>query len=192
MIKDLFSSSQNKWLYAGMAVLIVLFFVLHKKSEKLPVQSKDDSSETEPQSVDTMIPTGHALVPLHLENIENLAALIGTFAAIDLYKQTEGGLLLIAENIKLLQAPLNPEIYAVLVKYPLSRQIMQHGGPYWATVLNHKNHTSAQKKYPTEPDPDIQVQSSTKNKSSNQRKKNTVKAASRHVVHIEYHQSDDR
>lgn len=140
MIKDLFSSSQNKWLWAGMLVLVVLFAILQIKtssSEKAPI-------EAEPLQADTVIPEGYVLLPLQLENIENLASLIDTFGVIDLYGQQEEKIEILASRLKILQAPLNPNQYAVLAPHSLSRTIMRHGGPYWGTVRNrHEKETEA-------------------------------------------------
>ncbi|WP_051056729.1 hypothetical protein [Pseudobdellovibrio exovorus] len=121
-----------------MLILTILFVILQKKTA---LSNKVSDSE-EPLLADTMIPLGYALLPLQLENIDSLASLIGAFGLIDLYGQQEDKVELLASRIKILQAPLNPHQYAVLVPQPLSRNIMLHGGPYWGTVLNRSENTS--------------------------------------------------
>jgi hypothetical protein len=105
------------------------------------------NSEPEPQaapqtmeSVDTMIPKGHILIPLELENLEQISSLIGSSGVVDLYT---GGTetkrrKLIASRIKIIQAPFNPQVYAALIHEDEGVAIQNYFGPFRATVQNPK------------------------------------------------------
>lgn len=153
--------SQNKLLFGAMALLIILSLVLGRKSgpatqtnnaassargaapQSAPPSSgaggREASAGDEPFYPDTVIPRGWALVPLELENIRAVAGLIGHFGVIDLYGRDQAGkTALLASRIRILQAPLNPDQYAVLAEDALARKIMLARGPYWGSVRNRR------------------------------------------------------
>lgn len=100
----------------------------------------DKKVDTKPAPMDaaTYIPKGYVLVPIEFTNFETLNALVKDFAIIDLYTtpNTEGRNTKIAERIKVIRAPYNPNLFAVLVKSDLSEVIMRHAGPFWGTLQN--------------------------------------------------------
>lgn len=90
-----------------------------------------------PDSVDTLIPQGYILVPLELENIEQLGSLIGNSAVVDLYTGGEvKSRKLIASRVKIIQAPFNPQVYAALVKESEGSAIQNYLGPFRAVIQN--------------------------------------------------------
>lgn len=90
------------------------------------------------ESVDTMIPKGYILVPLELENIEQIGSLIGNSGVVDLYT---GGTevkkrKLVASRVKVIQAPFNPQVYAALIPESEGSVIQNYLGPFRAVVQN--------------------------------------------------------
>lgn len=131
MLQNLQLTTQNKMLIISLVVFIILFFILNKKNAENPKVLQKESLQT-----DTLIPKGQVLVPIELVNIEALAGLIDRYGIIDLYSGFDNNSVLIASRIKILQAPLNPNQYAVLVTESLSQEIMQYQGPFRAVVQN--------------------------------------------------------
>lgn len=124
---------QNKILCASFGIFLILYYFLNDK----PPVTKTTPPE-EPVSADTYIPPGHVLVPIQIENSESLMAVMGAFAVVDLYSEVGGHSSLIAEKVKLIRAPLNPQQFAVLVSDHLSGQIMKVKTPF-SVVLQNRN-----------------------------------------------------
>lgn len=124
---------KNKW-------LLVAFFGFGL----LAILTSSRNSAPQPQevprveSVDTMIPKGFILVPLELENIEQIGSLIGNSGVVDLYTggaQTKSRKL-VASRVKVIQAPLNPQVYAALIPESEGSVIQNYLGPFRAVVQN--------------------------------------------------------
>lgn len=125
-------SQQNKLLLFSFFILIGVYSTyLYLTQEKI-------SLEKEKIYADTLIPKGYVLVPIELENIGTISALIDQFGVIDLYTGSpqSQGTKKIASRVKVLRAPLNPNQYAVLVTEVISTQIMSSAGPYWGVIQN--------------------------------------------------------
>lgn len=124
-------SQTNKYLLFSFLGLILTYLIFGLKTEAQKPEVKNIYA-------DTFIPKGQVLVPLELANIDSLSALIDQFAMIDLYVglPSDRGSKKIASRIKLIRAPLNPNLYAVLVSESLSAQIMGSQGPFWAVLQN--------------------------------------------------------
>lgn len=99
-------------------------------------------SAKEPEAVDdatTFIPAGFVLVPIEVANFESLDSILGKFGIVDLYVPAEtrhGRARKVAEQIKILRAPLNPSHFAVLVREADSAQLVSHAGPFTVIVQN--------------------------------------------------------
>lgn len=127
-------SLQNKILFLSFILLTTLGVTLHYRQKSLPVAEAASPSTA---GADTYIPKGFVLVPIELQNIQAIAGLIGDHGLIDLYGSTADGTgFALAEMIKIIQAPLNPEQYAVLTSENLARKIMHYRGSYWGVVRN--------------------------------------------------------
>lgn len=133
MWKKMKISSQNKLL--ALSFLIFTAFSLLYSFLKTP-----EATASAPQKVyaDTYIPKGFVLVPIELENFDSVSALIDQFGVIDLYAGAPQatGSVKIASRVKMLRAPLNPQLFAVLVPEKDSTAIMKRQGPFWAVVQN--------------------------------------------------------
>ncbi len=112
---------------------------------------------TEKIYADTFIPKGFVLVPIELANFDSVSALIDQFGVIDLYAGAPqiAGSVKISSRIKILRAPLNPQLFAVLVPEKDSSSIMKRTGPFWAVVQNRQ---ALQEKKPEVDKPSIQIE----------------------------------
>lgn len=119
------------FLFMGVATLVSGYF-----TEKQPEEGKPAQID----SVDTLIPRGHILIPLELENLEHISSLIGSSGVVDLYT---GGTenkkrRLIASRIKIIQAPFNHQVYAALIRESEGAAIQSYIGSFRAVVQNPK------------------------------------------------------
>lgn len=132
MFQKMKISKQNKILLLSFLVFAIfsMFYSFSKKAE--PEKSADKIY------ADTFIPKGFVLIPLELANYESVSALIDQFGVIDLYAGSPqmAGSVKIATRVKILRAPLNPNLFAILVAEENSSQIMKSAGPFWAVVQN--------------------------------------------------------
>ncbi len=129
---------QKMILLPFLALGIISFFVFLKNTKTNPAPGVDGQLEQhEPESVDTYIPKGYVLVPLDLINIESIGPFVGDKGVVDLYLTANGQKSKkVAERIKIIRAPLNPDVYAALVSEKNSRSLMVSDNPYFAVVQN--------------------------------------------------------
>lgn len=103
-----------------------------------------DVSKPEPESVEdaaTYIPDGFVLVPIEVANFESLDSILGKFGVVDLFVAAEdsrGRPRKIAERVKILRAPLNPDHFAVLVPDNESQKIVASSRALTVVVQNPK------------------------------------------------------
>ncbi len=131
---------KNKWLL--IAFFIFGFFAVLVQFRKAPPESLNPSHV---DSVDTMIPKGYILVPLDLENIEQISSLIGNSGVVDLYtggKETKTRRM-VASRIKVIQAPFNPQVYAALIPENEGSAIQNYLGAFRAVVQNPQQNGSS-------------------------------------------------
>ena len=130
--------SQNKILIISFVVFLGLYILLTYRQNPKPIKEPISKIET----ADTYIPAGHVLVPIEIENEESVSGIIGSFALVDLYTRpqqtTTTEMLLIAQKIKLIRAPLNPNQYAVLVTEAESVELLKTNPRFWVTIHNQK------------------------------------------------------
>jgi hypothetical protein len=124
-------SLQNKILCISFGIFLVLYLYLNRNAG-----SEKQKSAGDPVAADTYIPPGQVLVPIQIENSESLNAVMGPFAIADLYAVSSGHNTLVAEKVKLIRAPLNPQQFAVLVSDSLSRTIMQSKTSFSVVLQN--------------------------------------------------------
>lgn len=100
------------------------------------------SHTKDPEAVEdatTFIPAGYVLVPIEVANFESLDSILGKFGVVDLYAPTEamhGRARKVAEQVKILRAPLNPSHFAVLVREADSARLVSYSGPFTVIVQN--------------------------------------------------------
>lgn len=104
----------------------------------------DHSSPSLPEpvaalSLDSYIPKGFSLVPIEIANASQVDALVESTATVDLFvgnpekslKTTK-----IASQVRLLRAPKNPLVFAILVPRGEVERILRQPALFWVTVLN--------------------------------------------------------
>jgi hypothetical protein len=94
-------------------------------------------------SADTVIPKGYVLVPIEIQNIESLHSLVGAFAVVDLFTTARGSLqkggIRVGRKLRLIRAPLNPQLFAVLVPENEASEVLAAQGPVTAVIQNPNN-----------------------------------------------------
>ena len=94
--------------------------------------SNEEKSVT-PQAVDTFVPLGFTLVPIQIENHDELQSLVDSFAIVDLHKKGVSGV--IASGVRLLRSPRNPDVFAVLIEQELAHNLISlHGAQFTVSL----------------------------------------------------------
>lgn len=128
---------KTKHIVIGFITVGALAFFLDQKPSSVSAKHSD------PASVDTYIPEGMTLIPIEIQNVDALKNILGDFGMIDLYLpsyESNRPPKKIASGIKIMRAPLNPDVFAILVREENAPQIAQHPGAFFVTVLNPKSH----------------------------------------------------
>lgn len=115
-----------------MAILIFLsisIFLGFFKSEKQVQKNLE--------SIDTIIPKGHSLIPIEIQNKEALETMMGPYAIIDLFtfnssENTKGKR--IANAVKLLRAPLDHQQFGILITDEEAQNVLLSNGPYFVVL----------------------------------------------------------
>lgn len=120
------------WVLFLIAGLVIWLFKGPSDTE-IPIQKQEGTTQ-----VDTFIPKDHILVPIELENKDQLQELIGSHGVVDLYQvktPLQKGAL-VGRRLRILRAPLNPTVFAVLIREKESDRIFSFPGPFRATLRN--------------------------------------------------------
>ncbi len=92
-------------------------------------------------SADTYVPEGFVLVPIEVQNAEALDAILGNVGVVDLFHPAidpRQKARLIARQVKIIRAPLDPKKFAVLVPSDQSQALVKIDAPLFVTVHNPK------------------------------------------------------
>ncbi len=120
----------------GVAVLAGVFMILPRQTTgpDAPTEAFKDAP-----SIDTFIPAGFTLVPIEIQNHESLDSVLGSYGMVDLYTADQKGRPeKIAERLKILRSPKNPQVFAVLIKEENAHTVAGHAGPIFVTVVSKK------------------------------------------------------
>ncbi len=91
------------------------------------------------RSADTYIPDGFVLVPIEILNSKSLDSIIGQYGVVDLYLPSANPKekpIKVAKRLKLLRAPLNPDVFAVLAPEDRAPKLVSIDRPFIAMVQN--------------------------------------------------------
>jgi hypothetical protein len=132
---DLLKLRKSNWFFLSFFALGLLslnFYFYPSAGGSTPA-----SPETEVPSIDTYIPKGHVLVPLELTNLESMKSFVGDRGVVDLYLSNDGKKgAKIGSRVKIIRAPLNPDLYAALVSDSAGNTLLGYSGPFVAVVQN--------------------------------------------------------
>ncbi len=105
------------------------------------VASKWDKSETQPNNrynvpVDTFIPRGYVLIPMNIENYENLDSILGSQGIVNIYSKSEEQVepTQIATSVRVLRAPNAPEKLSILSPEASAHHFLNPNLKYWVVV----------------------------------------------------------
>lgn len=101
----------------------------------IPEKEKPKSNESN-ASVDTYIPKGFVLIPIEVINKESISGLIEGKGIVDLYDPKR---VLVARQVRLIQAPLNDKVYAALVPDALALPILQQTHGLYVVIQSAKD-----------------------------------------------------
>lgn len=119
------------------AALLLAGFVVALTKGSDPNSEKIPDS---PQEITTLIPQGRVLIPIQLKNFESVDSLLGPFGVVDLYKASENGpSQMVVRNVKLMRAPKNPSLFAVLVPQEQSSSIIKSSENGFHAVIKNQN-----------------------------------------------------
>ncbi len=99
------------------------------------LSTPNDGSLADLNGLDTYIPTGFVLLPIEIQNLTSLDAIIGRFGVVDLYIPGESQA--IARSIKIVRSPRNNEQFSILVPENQSGPLVKASvKPFFAIVQN--------------------------------------------------------
>lgn len=122
-----------KWFLITAAILMVAILVKPKS------ESIEKTSPVRPLSADTYIPGGFVLVPVQLVNQASIDSLIGSFTIVDIYlagEQLEKTRKLVAQDVRMIRAPLDPNQFGVLMDENNQEMIEKLSQPIFAVLKN--------------------------------------------------------
>lgn len=105
------------FLLAGFALGIGKIFT------KSNIESKGGDQRS--MEITTVIPKGYVLIPVQFKNYETVDSILGPMGIADLFTQSESGKkILLVANAKILRAPKNPSVIAVLSPQERASEIL--------------------------------------------------------------------
>lgn len=139
-LKNKLKDRKNQTLLLAFFAMIILVFVFQPHEQ--PIKT---TNSTNTESIDTYIPAGFVLVPIEIQNTEQLSSFINDYAIVDLFSFQKGQIKnKVAQKLKLLRAPLNPQQFAVLVPENQTSQLLSNPGPFWVAVQNPNRNVNAE------------------------------------------------
>ena len=142
-LKFLTSYKMSYFLVVATVMASFALFLSHNRSDNDSNKKVNKIQE----SPDTFIPNGYVLIPIMVSNFESLNALVSQYAIVNLYAvnnhpnrssipQIKKQVKTVAERIKLIRSPLNPENFAVLAPESQAEALITYNGEFFVTVQN--------------------------------------------------------
>lgn len=108
-LKNIHQYHPPKWIILSLVVISTYFATR-------PTATKSISQALPRAQVTTLIPNGYSLVPILLENQQDLRSLVEDHAIVDLYsKKDRSDPLLIGKNVRLIRSPYDRNLFAALI-----------------------------------------------------------------------------
>ena len=126
------------YVVGGFFVIVLSFSFSKNEKPELPGKSAKSSW-------DTVIPTGYVLVPIEVANLESVDSLLGDKAVVDIYTiQADGkkSRRALARKVKVIRAPQNPSVMAVLTPEAHAADILTEQGPFFIAIQNPNEQSS--------------------------------------------------
>lgn len=145
LLLEILFGQEKKWnthrlIFYSFFILIICYVGSLELFKPEPKQNSSYKSKL--LQYDTFIPKDHSLLPIEIANSQSLDSLLGSHAIVDLFVRTKGsgsGLKRVANKIKILRAPKNPNVYAVLCHRSETEKIYKYPGPFYVSLLNPKS-----------------------------------------------------
>lgn len=134
-IQKIWNGKSWKWPVATLAIgltLVSLGLDLYDNKENVP--PKNPSSNVQ---IDTLIPSGHTLIPIEVLNFDSVNAVLGFHGVVDIY--SPGQAEPVARAIKITRAPRDPSQLSLLVPIAESSRIVRAQGPFKVVIRNPKS-----------------------------------------------------
>jgi hypothetical protein len=129
-----FNNLSNSRINQIVIIIIVLISIyLASRSEE-----KTSKAPNTPADLTTYIPDGFVLVPLEIVNQEAISGMIQNFALVDLFtpNTAEKKGRKVATNLKLIRAPLNKDLFGVLIPNNEVSQVVSSSESFFVAIRN--------------------------------------------------------
>jgi hypothetical protein len=127
----------NPWpSFAAFLLSLIFVFILNQ------VEDPENKEGAIVRSADTYIPDGFVLVPIEVQNSESLDSILGSHGVVDLYLaplNPQQKPKKVASKIKLMRAPLNPSLFAVLAPEAEASKLVTVEQPFIVMIQNPKS-----------------------------------------------------
>ncbi|MAV89900.1 MAG: hypothetical protein CL676_00655 [Bdellovibrionaceae bacterium] len=135
-LSELFRITPQELRYVGLALLLASMVLVILRWTSSP----ETPREAPPIEVSTFIPKDHVLIPIVPKNFETLDSILGPFGRADLYVgRNQPSRQALARNVKILRAPKNPSVFAVLVHQDRSPEILEANEKGLYVVVKNKS-----------------------------------------------------
>ena len=136
-VEPLLTWARRHSVWLGAVILSGILALYWDHSEQRA--NADPKVPEEIETAATHIPAGFVLVPIEVANYESLDSILGKSGVVDLYVPEEDPRkrpLKVATRVKILRAPLNPSLFAVLAPESESSKLVSHVGAFTVVVQN--------------------------------------------------------
>lgn len=117
--------------------LIITFVALLLSALNSFLDLKDSSKKEglPPKPTEILIPKGHVLIPIDVQNIKQLDSLFGKFGFINLYSKGQ----LIARNLRALRTDQESQSLSLLITEQQTQHILNAKPPFFASLQSKNN-----------------------------------------------------
>lgn len=133
---SLIDPEKPKWIVIILLGLLASHFYGLLSDQKTELKGK--MVELSDAATDTFIPQGYVLVPLEISNATTISQLIGEYTYVDIHATNSENrkAKLLAKNLRMIKAPNNPELFAVLINEKANNLIHKLSEPVFITIKN--------------------------------------------------------
>lgn len=141
ILEKIKSLSEEKKVFIYASLIILSFLTIIEFNVQTPQSSEN------PSEIDTFIPKGFVLIPIQILNIKEIDSILGQFAIVNVYRKEKNRTKLIAQKVRLLRSPKNPNVFAVLTPEKNSSLFLSSDPDFFIALHNKSaNGTEFEKK----------------------------------------------